>query len=379
MGYNIDRSKEKECDTMEENNNRELSEEIKDEIKKIAEIFVDAEDKEKAGKEAAPAIENLIKRFNISSEHMEKINKEIKKQIKECIKSRVSVSISGKNSKKPDRKKGKSLIANLKDYTVIDLETTSQYPTSAEIIEMSAVKIRNSEIVDTYSTLIKPSESLSSSITELTGITNEMLSNAPKIEEKIQEYLDFISDDVILGHNIASYDSIILYDLCENLGLKTFDNDILDTLRYSRCCDIDVLDYKLTTLTEYFKIEHNAHRALNDCIANFECYEKLKEYFKNVYSCSVNTCYSELNGKSVVLTGKFSIGLKEDVQAIIEEMGATVKTSVSSKTDYLIIGSLGGEGNKVLKAEELQLKGKPIKIVKENEFFYFGQKQGEIK
>lgn len=293
---------------------------------------------------------------------------------------------------KSKRKKGNSIIDNIDSYTVIDLETTSKYTSYAEIIELAAVRVRNSEIVDKYSTLIKPSAKVSSVITAITGITNEMLENTPKIEDKIQEYLDFIGDDIILGHNIASFDSTILYDLCEKLNLKTFNNDILDTLRYSNYCNIDVPNHKLRTISEYFGIEHDAHRALNDCIANFEVYEKLKEHFTgniiltvsgesrkertSIESLTVKPCYSDLNGKNIVLTGEFACGQRKDLKSYFEKSGASVKSGVSSKTDYLIIGAFGSPdwkfgdyGDKVAKAQELQLKGKPIEIIQEEEFF----------
>ncbi len=290
------------------------------------------------------------------------------------------------------RNKGNSIIDNISNYTVIDLETTSKYTNWAEIIELSAVKVRNSEIVDKYNTLIKPSNNVSSAVTNITGITNEMLENAPLIEEKLQEYLDFIGDDIILGHNIVSFDSTILYDLCEKMNLKTFNNNMLDTLRYSQYCDIDVSNHKLKTISEFFGIEHNAHRALDDCIANLEVYEKLKEHFTgniiipissksqkrntSIENLAVNPCYSNLDGKNIVLTGEFSCGQRKDVKLYLERLGALIKSGVSGKTDYLIIGALGSPdwkfgdyGDKVAKAQELQLKGKPIEIIQEEEFF----------
>ena len=282
------------------------------------------------------------------------------------------------------RKKGNSMINNISDYTVIDIETSSINVKEAEVIELAAVRVRNGDIVDTYSTFIQPTRPVSPKITEITGITNEMLIDAPKIEEKMPEFLEFIGNDIILGHNIVSYDSTILYDVCEKLNLQSFNNDMLDTLYYSRYCDIKVPNHKLTTLTDYFNIEHEAHRALGDCIANFKCYEKLKEKFmgkiKKEVDLSIpiilNEQYSDLSGKTIVLTGDFRMGKRNLIKAKLEELGAGVKKSVSGKTDYVIIGALGssdwkfGEyGDKVSKAYELQKNGKPIKIIKEEEFF----------
>lgn len=337
-------------------------------------------------------IVDTYKALNISNDEFEKIIPEKYQIDDEGIVSEEACTAPKSAPIKSKRKKGNSIIDNIKDYTVIDLETTSKYTNSAEIIEMSAVRVRSGEIVDKYSTLIKPSGNISSAITAITGITNEMLENAPKIEDKIQEYLDFIGDDIILGHNIVSFDSTILYDLCEKLNLKVFNNDILDTLRYSKYCDIDISDNKLKTISEFFGIEHNAHRALNDCIANFEVYEKLKEHFTgniiltvsgesrrertSIENLTVKPCYSNLNGKNIVLTGEFACGQRKDVKSYFEKLGASVKSGLSSKTDYLIIGAFGSPdwkfgdyGDKVAKAQELQLKGKPVEIIQEEEFF----------
>ncbi len=296
------------------------------------------------------------------------------------------------SSVKNTRKKGKSIIDNISNYTVIDLETTSKYPTRAEIIELSAVRVRSGQITEKFTQLVKPAKPVPKAITDLTGITNEMLADAPRINKVIQNFIDFIGNDIILGHNIVSYDSTILYDICEKLKLKTFSNYMLDTLRYSQYCDIDVSDHKLKTISEYFGIEHKAHRALNDCIANFEVYEKLKENFTGrliltasgqsrrgfipISDLTVKPRYSELKGKSIVITGEFSCGQREDIKSYFEKLGALVKSSVSGKTDYLIIGALGSPnwrfgdyGDKIARAQELQLNGKLVEIIHEDEFF----------
>lgn len=180
--------------------------------------------------------------------------------------------------------KGKCIFADINDYTVFDLETTGLNVNTCEIIEIAAIKVRNGKIIDQFSSLIKPSLSVPNEIAVFTGICDEMLINAPKIEDIINDFVDFIGNDIILGHNISTYDSTIIYDICENLNMKHFDNDMLDTALYARHCRIDVPNNKLTTLTKYLGIEHkNAHRALGDCIANHECYQKLKPLFDKSY------------------------------------------------------------------------------------------------
>ena len=187
--------------------------------------------------------------------------------------------------------KGCSLLSDINDYTVIDLETTGRNIKDCEIIELAAVKVRNGEIVDTFSSLVQPSESVPAEITVLTGICDEMLVNAPRIDQVIEEYIDFIGNDIVLGHNIQTFDSNIIYDLCEGFGLDPFANNMLDTLKYSKHCRIDVPNRRLSTLSTYFGITHdNAHRALSDCIANHEVYQRLKDFFDRDY-------FSESSGR----------------------------------------------------------------------------------
>lgn len=285
--------------------------------------------------------------------------------------------------------KGVSLNEKINNYTVIDLETTSRYVNDCEVIELAAVKIENNKIIDTYETLVQPSDILPPAIINVTGITNEMLVHAPQIQDVIQEYIDFIGDDIVVGHNINAFDCNIIYDLCEAFGLKHFSNDFVDTLHFAQKCDIAVPDYKLTTIAEYFGIEYDAHRAKNDCIANYQCYELLKNkyvgrhketntktYEQKLSLDLIKEEYNNISGKNIVLTGDFKTGGRNEIKLFLEENGAFVKNSVSGKTNFIIIGAYGSKewkfgtyGGKVDKALELQAKGKDVKIIKEEEFF----------
>ena len=134
---------------------------------------------------------------------------------------------------KIDRKKGRSVLYRLNNYTVIDIETTGFDPYFNEIIELSALKVRDKKIVGEFSTLVKPNVPVSEFITKLTGITNEELENAPKIENVISKYIEFIGDDTLLGHN-TGFDINFIYDAYLKYCNKHFDNYYMDTLRISR-------------------------------------------------------------------------------------------------------------------------------------------------
>lgn len=99
----------------------------------------------------------------------------------------------GKESSIPQKHtrdyKGKSLLTLTKDFTVIDIETTGLDPTYDEIIEIGAIRVRNSIIVDKLNLLVKPKEEVDDYITDLTGISNEMLIDKPSIEEVIDQFI----------------------------------------------------------------------------------------------------------------------------------------------------------------------------------------------
>jgi len=294
--------------------------------------------------------------------------------------------------------KGNLLYEKLVNYTVIDLETSSKYANQANIIELAAVRVRRGKIVAQYSTLIRPPEGISDQVSQITGITNEMLESAPPLEQKLGEYLQFIGNDVLLGHNIRAYDVNVLNYACKALHLPLLGNNMLDTLHYARKCRINVISYRLPALARYFRIQYDAHRALNDCIANHYVYEKLKPTYIGVYhtardkarqstenmqNCTIHPEYADIAGKSIVLTGDFMIADEDAIRAKLESLGAFVKKDVSGKTDYLIIGSLGSDrwyygtyGRKIEKAMELQEQGKPIIMVEEDMFFDYENHAG---
>lgn len=176
----------------------------------------------------------------------------------------------------------KSVIGFLNDYTVIDLETTGLDPYKDEIIEMAAVKVRSGQVVNTCSYLVKPSRPISRKIESITGITNNNLRRSPNIRMVFQKYLDFIGNDIVVGHNVVAFDREFIQKACYCLRCRPFTNDALDTLIYARRYRLDVFDYRLATLSEHFNIKHNAHRALGDCLATHGCYEILKNMFNVV-------------------------------------------------------------------------------------------------
>lgn len=161
-------------------------------------------------------------------------------------------------------------------FVAIDVETTGLSPLYNELIEISAIKYEGAKKLDTFSTLIKPKKEVSSTITNLTGITNKMLEDAPTIEKVMPELIEFIGDNPIVAHN-ANFD----YSFLQNNSNKSFTNNkVIDTVAISRKMLPNLPNHKLNTVARYIGIqEEGYHRAEFDC----ECCAKIYvKYLENI-------------------------------------------------------------------------------------------------
>lgn len=180
-------------------------------------------------------------------------------------------------------KRGKKRNMYVPDYVVFDLETTGINPNSDAIIEISAVKVKNRQVTDTFSSLVNPERPIPYQATRVNGITDEMVAIEPVIKEALAEFLDFIGEDVLVGHNIHSFDMKFIWNAVEALYGRTITNDYIDTLSLARQCLPQLSHHKLVDISSYYKIStQGAHRALNDCMMNQKCFELLaREQVKN--------------------------------------------------------------------------------------------------
>ncbi|MCD8378463.1 MAG: 3'-5' exonuclease [Candidatus Gastranaerophilales bacterium] len=168
------------------------------------------------------------------------------------------------------------------NYTVIDIETTGLSPEKNSIIELSAIKVRKNKIDGMFTELVKPSGSISSFISSLTGITNEMVKNTGKIENVLPHYIDFISNDIVLGHNVK-FDIRFISKNLENYYNKQFRNQSTDTMRLSRKYCPNLQNHKLSALADYFNIDSKGHhRGLKDCEMTYYVYENIKQIAENL-------------------------------------------------------------------------------------------------
>ncbi len=297
--------------------------------------------------------------------------------------------------------KGRSLLEIPIDYTVIDVETTDFHFFYGDIIEVGAVKVRNNQIVDQYSELLKLHTKLPPYITEITGITNEMLQNARNPYDVISDFFSFIGNDVLVAHN-ANFDINFLYDLHVELELPPLSNDFVDTLRLSRRVHKDFANHKLDTLCEFYNIERIGHRSLSDCISTLQVYSELYRNILNneqilsskkkgiiapnerIYKIDLQSVLGSLDvtdednyffNKSICFTGRMDYLTKYEAAQLIEKLGAVPCSNVNKNTNLLVLGNLqyqqetyGDKSNKHKKVESLIADGFDIEILTESDF-----------
>ena len=161
-------------------------------------------------------------------------------------------------------------------YVVFDIETTGLSPKECRITEIGAIKIENGEFTDKFSQLINPEIPIPPNITELTGISDEMVSDKPKIDEVLPKFLEFCKGCAFVAHN-ASFDcGFIRYNATE-LGLE-FHNKAIDTLRISRELYPNERKHSLDTVCRRLGVSlENHHRAVDDATATAEVFLKFMD------------------------------------------------------------------------------------------------------
>lgn len=183
------------------------------------------------------------------------------------------------------------LSLNWRDFPIIaiDTETSGQYPIQDDLCELAAVKSVNGKVIETYQQLVKPREKMSDFIIGIHGITNEMVADAPTIDQVLPDFLEFVKDGVIVGHHSPFDLGFLVYDL-EKMDLKLPDHPAMCSSLISRNSIVGPPNHKLQTLVKYLGLDGGqAHRALDDASACLQllmkCFERknvqtFKEAFK---------------------------------------------------------------------------------------------------
>ena len=158
-------------------------------------------------------------------------------------------------------------------YVVFDLETTGIDLMTNGITEIGAVKLVGGVAKEQFTTLVKPDYPISDEIVKLTGITPEMVANAPKIGTVLPDFMKFIDGAVLVAHN-AEFDTRFIkrFAAGEDYEVK---NRVMDTLEMSRKYLPQLRKNGLGVLAEYFGVVFHHHRALSDAYATAEIFVEL--------------------------------------------------------------------------------------------------------
>ena len=190
-----------------------------------------------------------------------------------CIKPEKIVTTSQKNLFTKDIKYDDNITKNT--FVVFDVETTGLEVENSEIIEIGAVKIINGVLAEKFQTLVKPKQKINYLITDITGITNQMVENSPPIEHVIKDFYMFTKNCILSGYNVG-FDMKFISKSGEEVGL-IFDNEVQDVMALVRQ-KVRVGNYKLSTVVKALNIQlTDAHRAYNDAYATAKVLLKLSE------------------------------------------------------------------------------------------------------
>ncbi len=248
----------------------------------------------------------------------------------------------------------------LDEYVVFDLETTGLNREYNKIIEIGAVKVKDSKIIDRFSTFINPHEKLSQDIINLTNITDDMLVNAPEENDMLPKFFEFFGDSVLVAHN-AKFDTGFIKKWAQKNNIP-FKNTVLDTVGLSRTIFSDMSKHTLNVIAKKLNVSlENHHRAIDDAEATAQIFIKFIDILKNKYNISslddvnelarTNIDVKKLRPNHAIIFAKTQKGLKNLYELISKSNleyffrdPRIPKSEFLKLKDGLIIGTACGNG-----------------------------------
>lgn len=239
-------------------------------------------------------------------------------------------------------------------YVVFDLETTGFSSKNDKIIEIGAVKIQNGAIVDNFSEFVNPRRPIPYKITELTGINDDMVSDAQSIEDILPRFLEFIGDSIVVAHN-AGFDCSFISKNCNDLGLS-FEPTIVDTVPLCRFLYPELKSVKLNIVAKHLGVKlESHHRAVDDAKATadilLECFKKIKEELEINTLRELNKVFLEkvdikkLPTYHIIILAKTQVGIRNLYKLVSEahidnffRRPRTKKSRLMEMREGLIIG-----------------------------------------
>ena len=278
----------------------------------------------------------------------------------------------------------------LKDYIILDVETTGFDRKYDKIIEIAMLKVKDGSIIQEYQSLVNPAfiEWPTDEIAPVSNITNEELKNAPLFDDIVDDIINFMEDLPFVGH-YANFDIAFIARELEARNI-TKDMFYYDTVSICKSVFPGLKSYKLSEVVAYLDIqENNTHRALDDVYATFKvlqiCIEKYIENYeeekkqkqiqKKIELAERKQKFSPspLYDIGFAFTGEFSVDRNDMINAL-KNVGGLEKERITKQCKYLVKGNIdeilaAGMGKKLRETEKLIKDGADIKIISEKEFW----------
>ena len=209
---------------------------------------------------------------------------------------------------------------NGSEYVIFDTETTGLSAVYDSIIEIGATKMKDGEVIARFDKFINPGHPLSEVTTNLTSITNDMVKDAPDETVIVGEFMDFIGDDILVGHNVT-FDMGFMNAALTRMGRPRLAMPVIDTLEMSRTLHSEYRNHKLDSLAKRYHIvlEHH-HRADSDAETTgylmYKLFDELEDKFgtRNVNQLNDHVggeeAYKQARPSHAILLAKTQAGLK---------------------------------------------------------------------
>lgn len=243
-------------------------------------------------------------------------------------------------------------------FVVFDIETTGLSPVNDNITEIGAVLVEGGTIKDQFSTFVNPQMDIPYKIQELTGITNEMVEDAPLVEEALADFMEFSKDAIMVAHN-ADFDTGFIAEKCALVGIE-YSHEKIDTLMLARVLLTNIKRFTLDKVCKELGINLKGHhRAVNDAAATAEIFIKFLERFKkdgakklsDVNKIYGKVDYTKLRPTHATIYAQNQIGLKHLYELISDshiehfyKNPRILKSILLEKREGLIIGSACSSG-----------------------------------
>lgn len=288
-------------------------------------------------------------------------------------------------------------VLSMRDFCVLDVETTGLECSQDRIVQIGIIKMVDNQPVDSLNTYINPEIPIPSRATDIHGITDSDVKDAPTYKQIADRVLSLMNNSTVVGHNVTFDLNFVqrIFPFCSDpdADIKI---DYVDTWEYAHKVVPRLRDYKLQTLLSYYHIDPGAaHTAYDDARATLELFNALRYEYAHKDEMEARRKAAELEArrqkkeaeraaraaafsssplfeKSFCFTGSFSID-RAAMEALAQSVGGVLREKISGRTSYLVVGDVSdlpewALDRKLHKAEDLIEAGKGIQIIDESQF-----------